>query len=56
MKMGWWWVGQKLAGWKNKSGGSVELESRQDLAMATSREGFLFYTSTERNGHPKGRD
>jgi hypothetical protein len=27
---------------KNKSGGTVELESRRDLAMATLREGFPF--------------
>jgi hypothetical protein len=27
---------------KNKSGGTVELESGRDLAMATLREGFPF--------------
>jgi hypothetical protein len=37
----------KLAGGETKSGGTVELESRRDLAMATQREGFPFYTSTE---------
>jgi hypothetical protein len=45
--MGLWKVGQKLAGGENKSGSTVELESRWDLAMATQREGFPFYTSTE---------
>jgi hypothetical protein len=38
-KMDWWRVGQKLAGEKNKGGGTVELESRRDLAMATLRKG-----------------
>jgi hypothetical protein len=37
---------------ENKRGDSVELESRRDLAMATPRKGFPFYSSTERNGHP----
>jgi hypothetical protein len=48
-----------VAGWpktsrrgENKSGGNVELESKRDLAMAAPREGFPFYSSTERNGHP----
>jgi hypothetical protein len=46
-EMDWWRVGQKLAGEKSKGGGTVELESRRDLAMATPRKGFPFYSSTE---------
>jgi hypothetical protein len=42
----------KLAEGENKSGDIVELESRRDLAIATPREGFPFYSSTECNGHP----
>jgi hypothetical protein len=42
----------KLAGEKNKSGDTVEFESGRDLAIATPREGFPFYSSTERNDHP----
>jgi hypothetical protein len=49
-----------VAGWpktsrrENKSGGTVELESRRDLAMATSRKGFPFYSSkeTQRSSQP----
>jgi hypothetical protein len=37
----------KLAGGENKSGDTVELESKRDLVMATTREGFPLYTSTE---------
>jgi hypothetical protein len=37
----------KLAGGENKSDNIVELESRRDLAMATPRDGFPLYTSTE---------
>jgi hypothetical protein len=41
-----------VVGWpktsrRDKSGGTVELENRRDLAMATPREGFPFYTSTK---------
>jgi hypothetical protein len=32
---------------KIKSGGTVELENRRDLPIATPRKGFPFYTSTE---------
>jgi hypothetical protein len=32
----------KLAEGENKSGGTVELESRGDLAMSTPRKGFPF--------------
>jgi hypothetical protein len=48
----------KLAEGESKSGDTVKFESRRDLAMATPREGFPFYSSTERNGHPNrlGRD
>jgi hypothetical protein len=46
--MGW----PKLAGRKNKDGDTIELESRRDLAMATPRKGFSFYSPTERNGRP----
>jgi hypothetical protein len=42
----------KLAEGENKSGGTVELEIWRDLAIATPREGFPFYSLTERNGHP----
>jgi hypothetical protein len=42
MKMGWWRVSQQLARGKNKSGVIVELETRQELAMKTLREGFFF--------------
>jgi hypothetical protein len=47
-----------VAGWpktsrgENQSGDNAELESRRDLAMATSWKGFPFYSSTECNGHP----
>jgi hypothetical protein len=50
--------GEGLVAWwpktsrRDKSGGTVELEIWQDLAMATPREGFPFYSSTERNDHP----
>jgi hypothetical protein len=37
---------------KNKSGGTVELESRQDLAMATPQRVSLFIPQQKRNGHP----
>jgi hypothetical protein len=37
---------------KIESGGNVGLENMRDLAMATPREGFPFYSSVERNGHP----
>jgi hypothetical protein len=37
---------------ENKSGDTVELESKRDLAMATLQEGFPLYSPTERNGHP----
>jgi hypothetical protein len=48
----------KLAEGESKSGDTVKFESRRDLAMATPREGFPFYSSTERNGDPNrlGRD
>jgi hypothetical protein len=42
----------KLAEGENKSGDTDKFESRRDLAIATPREGFPFYSSTERNGHP----
>jgi hypothetical protein len=42
----------KLAEGENKSGDTDKFESRRDLAMATPREGFPFYSSTERNNHP----
>jgi hypothetical protein len=47
-----------VAGWPKtnrreyKSGGTVELENRRDLAMATPREGFPFIPQQKRNGHP----
>jgi hypothetical protein len=37
----------KLAEGENKSGDTAKFESRRDLAMATPREGFSFYSSTE---------
>jgi hypothetical protein len=42
----------KLAGGENKSGDTAKFDSRRDLAMATPREGFPFYSLTERSGHP----
>jgi hypothetical protein len=32
---------------ENKSGDTVELENKRDLAIATPQKGFPFYTSTE---------
>jgi hypothetical protein len=39
---------------KNKSGGTIELENKRDLAIATPRKGFPFYTSmeTQRSSQP----
>jgi hypothetical protein len=42
----------KLAEGENKSGGTVAPEIWRDLAIATMREGFPFYSSMECNGHP----
>jgi hypothetical protein len=47
-----------VAGWpktsrgEDKSGGTVELENRRDLAMATPRRVSLFIPQRKRNGHP----
>jgi hypothetical protein len=52
------WQRWLVAGWpktshsENKSDGTVELENRRYLAMATPRKGFPFYNSTESNDHP----
>jgi hypothetical protein len=49
--MGWWRVGQKLAGGRTKSNGDVELKRRRDLVMLTPQESFPFMPPWDCNGH-----
>jgi hypothetical protein len=48
------WANSRLAkiAEESKSGDTVELESKRDLAMATPQKVFPFYSPTKRNDHP----